>query len=274
METVNSRMLLLLVAVISIGIFALPTTVSRFTGQHTFKNASEVASDSGCRKCHEDIYEEMHSATNQVHWNVPGPKGSNDVFQCTECHTVDFDISVYYQTNSKESVDGHAATTIACLSCHSELAGLGAGGFTCNSCHVGTAKMFDPKVAGSDQFPMHALAYKYGVVHNNEGRKNCSQCHRGANLNVFIEHIDSEITNEEETHRLFYYKSKYPDNQSAINLKDSNTACLGCHSHTRVTISWRRSIGYEMTVNATSRGMKVNLTGVSPITDTTGTSGS
>ena len=118
------RMLLLSVAVLFIGLFAMPSTVSLFTGQHTWKNLTEVASDNGCRKCHEDVYEETHSVINYVHWNIPGTKGTNDVFQCSECHTVDYNISSYYQTNVSGNVSGHAATTIACLACHSGLAGL------------------------------------------------------------------------------------------------------------------------------------------------------
>ncbi len=283
----QGKFILLSVAVLSIGIFALPNTVSLFEGQHTWKNLTEVAGDNTCRKCHEDIYEEMHGAGNYVHWNVPGTKGTNDVFRCSECHTVDYDIGAYFQRNASGNVTGHAATTIACLSCHSGLQGLKAGGNVCFSCHNGPFGLGTTQ-PGTQQFPMHALAYKYGMGHPEDDpthpTKGCPQCHsvsstysdsgdlEPTNDNVFIKLVNATITGTDEAHTLFYYQSKYP-NQTTVNLKDANAACLGCHSHAGVNITWKRSIGYEMNVTALNTGWEVDFTGVSSTTNTTSSSG-
>ncbi len=269
----DSKIVLLSIAVVAVGFFAMPSTVSLFAGQHTFKNASEVAVDNGCRKCHEDVYEETHSPINKLHWHLSGTKGSQDVFSCQECHNVT-NVSTYFQSGIVNTSGAHAATTIACLSCHSSLKGLRSGGGYCMSCHGMTL------TPGRDQFPMHALAWKYGVGHvsNHPDGKHCGQCHRDAKnptkYNVFIKLINATITGADEAHSLYYYKSKYPDNQTTIKLKDANAACLGCHSHAGVNITWKRSIGYDLSVNATDDGMLVNFTGVSTATNTTTTSGS
>ncbi len=266
-------MLLLSGAVLAVGLFALPATLSLFSGQHTFKNTSEVAGDNGCRKCHEDVYEEMHSPINKVHWNLPGAKGSKDVFSCAECHNVT-NVSTYFQSGYSNSSGAHAATTVACLACHSGLKGLRAGASYCTSCHGMTL------TPGPDQFPMHALAWKYGVGHvsNHPNGKHCGQCHldatHPAKANVFIKLVNATITGRDEAHSLYYYESKYPGNQTTIRLKDANTACLGCHSHAGVNITWKRSIGYELSVNVTGDGMPVNFTGASTTMNTTTTSGS
>ncbi len=270
----KSKMLLLSAAVLAVGLFALPATLSLFSGQHTFKNASEVEGDNGCRKCHEDVYEEAHSQINEVHWNLPGAKGSNDVFRCAECHNVT-NVSTYFQNGIVNTSGAHAATTIACLSCHSGLKGLQSGGDVCKSCHNG---IFYKKIPGTQQFPMHALAFKYGVGHPElDPMKNCGQCHLDVTNptkdNVFIKLVNATITGTDEAHTTYYYQSIYP-NQTTIRLKDANTACLGCHSHAGVNITWKRSIGYGLSVNVTGGGMSVNFTGASTTMNTTTTSGS
>ncbi|VVB96261.1 Cytochrome c7 c [uncultured archaeon] len=279
----NNMIMLLSVAVVAIGLFAMPNTVSIFTGQHTWKNITEIASDNGCRKCHEDVYEETHGAFNQVHWRLPGTKGSQDVFSCQECHNVT-NVSAYFQSGIVNTSEAHAATTIACLSCHSGLKGLKAGGNVCFSCHNGA---FRPTVSGSQQFPMHALAYKYGMGHpEDDPVRSCAQCHRVTSTytdtgdieakkdNVFIKLVNATITGADEAHTTYYYQSKYPDNQTTIKLKDANSACLGCHSHAGVNVTWRRSIGYEMTVNTSTAGkFDVNVTGISSTMNVTTTSG-
>lgn len=254
----KSKILLLSVAVMVVGMFAMPETLSLFAGQHTFKNANEVANDTGCRKCHEDIYEEMHNPQNNVHWNIPGAKGTFDVFACTECHSVT-NVSTYFSMNVTVKEKAHAATTVPCLSCHSSLKGLRSGANYCMSCHGYTLS------PGPDQFPMHALAWKYRVGHvsNHPDGKHCGQCHLDANNptkdNVYIKLVNSTITGIDEAHKLYYYESKYPDNQTTIRLKDSNTACVGCHTHTLVTNTWVRKGGYKLTADVTSGSWNVSF---------------
>ena len=48
-------------AVIAIGLFALPGTVAMFGGQHDWYDLNPDGNDVSCEKCHADIYAEMNS---------------------------------------------------------------------------------------------------------------------------------------------------------------------------------------------------------------------
>ncbi len=230
MGKLNTRIVILLIAVIVVGLFAMPTTLSLFSGQHTFKNATEAASDDSCRKCHEDVYEEYHSSANGVHWKRTALTPDAQ-FECRECHDVT-NISAKYISNTNIRADAHAATTVSCLACHSAAAG---GSFLTN--------------------PMHVLAKKtqYGVWDNGD----CGQCHLdaaspGPYPDAFIILVNSTITGSNEAHTEFYYQSKYPENQTDIALKEANTACIGCHTHSGINITWVRSVGYNLSADLTT----------------------
>ncbi|MHC1573150.1 MAG: hypothetical protein ACXQTJ_01670, partial [Candidatus Syntropharchaeales archaeon] len=64
---------LLMIAVISIGIFALPQTAALFSGQHSWYNLSESGSQVPCMKCHGDINAEMIDSNNGVHTTLASP---------------------------------------------------------------------------------------------------------------------------------------------------------------------------------------------------------
>jgi len=46
------------IAVVAVGLFALPSTVSLFSGQHRWYNISGTGNEIPCIKCHADIYDE------------------------------------------------------------------------------------------------------------------------------------------------------------------------------------------------------------------------
>ena len=114
----NSKVLLLSVAVIAIGLFAMPSTLSLFAGQHTFYNGSEVK----CEKCHADIYSELgNSLENTAH--------TAGVFaDCEYCHktnTTNLSVPIsgtananYTGTNVTGNANAHAAVTMECINCH------------------------------------------------------------------------------------------------------------------------------------------------------------
>jgi hypothetical protein len=86
----------------------------------------------------------------------------------------------------------------------------------------------------------------------------CIACHQG---------VDEEITGSDAAHARYYFESAYTtntsaglsqQNQSSIALKGANTACIGCHTHIAMTITWNRSTGYNMTADGT--GGMWNLT--------------
>ena len=70
-----------LIALIGIGIFALPSTIALFSGQHSFYNIDATGNQVPCVKCHGDVKAELGSNNNGV--NSPGPH--KDV-QCEYCH--------------------------------------------------------------------------------------------------------------------------------------------------------------------------------------------
>lgn len=241
----NSRVVLLSIAVVVVGLFAMPTTVSLYAGQHTFENASKVVSDNGCRKCHGDVYDEMHSALNGVHWKRTSLTPDTQ-FQCRECHNVT-NVSVNYITGTKVNDSAHAATTVSCLACHS-----------------------DAKGGGGNTNPMHQLAVKYGIW----GSFDCGQCHRdtgnpGKYPDAYIIKVNSTITGSDEAHSIYYYKSKYPDNQTEIRLKDANAACIGCHTYTIMDITWKRPGGYNISYNWSNKAFDVWQLNSTTATNTT-----
>jgi len=66
----SNKVALMVIAVVAIGIFALPSTVSLFSGQHTWYNLNDTGSQVPCEKCHADIDDEMISTDNGVHRNL------------------------------------------------------------------------------------------------------------------------------------------------------------------------------------------------------------
>jgi len=59
---------LLAVAVVATGIFALPSTVSLFRGQHSWYELSADGNNVPCEKCHAGICDEM--ASTGAHVNI------------------------------------------------------------------------------------------------------------------------------------------------------------------------------------------------------------
>ncbi|MFQ6055932.1 MAG: hypothetical protein ACE5J3_08140 [Methanosarcinales archaeon] len=248
----KSQTILLAIAAVAIGVFAMPSTVSLFTGQHTFYNGSSVK----CEKCHMDIYEEfkkiVDSGGSTAHASAKwtGGTAGQKFFECTECHRVDINISYYYQKGltSGEKPKAHAAQTVPCLACHKG----------------------ELKESG-----MHKLRNKYGMAKGGTGCDNCHYHPKGPRQGdpkvAKIEKIDEEITGTDAVHTPYYYQSLYPDNQTNITLKDANTACIGCHTHTTINMTWKRNIGYDMIINHISG--PYNITFVKNNTMTTTYSG-
>lgn len=108
---------LLTIAVLAIGMYFLPSTVSVFSGQHTFNNGTEVS----CRKCHSDIFDEIYnSPTGAPHLSF----GQN----CIACHRTGRVIMLpaFGGTLGPKGVNitkntpyvAHAAVTLECVFCH------------------------------------------------------------------------------------------------------------------------------------------------------------
>jgi hypothetical protein len=112
-----NKLVLLIIAVVAIGIFALPSTVSLFSGQHTWYALGDTGNQLPCEKCHSDIDDEMVSGDNGVHTTLAGPG--------CDCHRVNTTLTRLGTgvasgdtTGSTPGTTSHAAETIACMVCH------------------------------------------------------------------------------------------------------------------------------------------------------------
>jgi hypothetical protein len=78
----NAKITLALVALVSVGVFALPSTVALFAGQHSFVNIDETGNQIDCIKCHGDIQSELGSQ----HSSVTNTSGPHAAMKCEFCH--------------------------------------------------------------------------------------------------------------------------------------------------------------------------------------------
>ncbi len=122
----GSKLVLVAIAVVAMGLFILPSSVSLFSGQHTWYDLSETArSDVPCEKCHADIKDEMVDADNGIHKGFAGGCG------CHRLNATRVAVGGYGGKKAEEGTTAHAAETIACMICHEEGTGLPfAGGFS------------------------------------------------------------------------------------------------------------------------------------------------
>lgn len=171
---IDSRIVLLGIAVLVIGLFILPETLALFVGQHDFYDTTASGNGIDCLKCHADVRDELNraSAVNTLH-----RFGYSDARMCEDCH----------MTTAPQLKEGlvqgpggqfHAAAAPACLDCHG---GTGPG--------------------------LSALEI---------------------------------ITGSEEVHKAFANES----NISKL-LKGANEACISCHTHIGVNITWTKATTIE-----------------------------
>jgi len=119
----SNKMVLIAVAIVAIGIFALPSTVSLFSGQHSWYGLNTAGNQIPCEKCHMDIQDEMKHDLNGVHTTLDAPG--------CDCHRVtgsallppDTRIGTGVASGDGGTTPGttaHAAATIACMICHEQ----------------------------------------------------------------------------------------------------------------------------------------------------------
>jgi len=131
----KNRTLVLLIAVIMLGLFALPNALSLFSGQHSFDKAGNGTI---CTKCHSDVAAEL--AGSAYHTTMINDANG---YQCKACHsagTINAGlIPTGNQTNGSSGINAglnlltgnftyangtnvtytlHAAVTVECVSCH------------------------------------------------------------------------------------------------------------------------------------------------------------
>ncbi|MCZ7384152.1 MAG: hypothetical protein O8C63_05310 [Candidatus Methanoperedens sp.] len=260
----NSKVILLSLAVVAVGLFALPSTMSLFAGQHTWVDLDEFK----CQKCHQDIYDELTTksayhggfetsygnACARCHYTTPnGNKtGANLTAQQWQKKnsngTTGYsnDTNGYYQA---VNFTAHSAITVECLACHG----------TSNRTFNATSQKWsnNPAIGLQSDTEAHKVFYYASVSNKSVGDVNYSSL---LDKNILASGVP------------LWYDTSMP-NQTVVQLKGTNAACIGCHTHAVVNITWNRAIGYEMNANVTNTGWDVDFTGVSSTTQTNVTSG-
>lgn len=100
----DGKIILLLLSVVAVGMFALPSTLALYTGSHAFVNGSSV----DCGKCHvasmDNIAAELNTSSRP-----------HTTMTCGNCHgSTNPDVSL-----DKGNDHGHAASmSVDCIGCH------------------------------------------------------------------------------------------------------------------------------------------------------------
>ena len=246
----NSRGLLLLtIAVVAVGVFALPSTVSLFSGQHAWYDiSSEKYNQIPCKKCHADVYEEMMSME-PLSKKLAGESSSPHSYMdenCDLCHRTCFEMTYNSSTGkyepssgytyargsgsgSEPGVEAHAVSTIECMDCH----GIPTDGTywnhwsyeeydgRCYLCHGGTGwyrgKYTTIPEKGHTDF-ISAGGFGFGTTTTDTGE-------RAAHKSFVLDSINN------------------------TELEGSNEACIACHTSIPVKIRWTHARSLEF--NAT-----------------------
>ncbi len=137
----SNKLVLIAVAIVAIGIFALPSTVSLFSGQHTWYDLDATGNQLPCQKCHQDIEDEMVSGDNGVHKGLTAPG--------CDCHRVEPPATRIGTGVAKgdggvtPGTTAHAAATIACMICHEQGTTFPfAGGFNQTAVYEGSTPVY------------------------------------------------------------------------------------------------------------------------------------
>jgi len=255
----SKKIILWTVTIVAIGIFALPSTVSLFAGQHVWYDLSAGTNDVPCEKCHADVYEEMQSGANGAHRNLT----------CAMCHRTPFHntynpSSGHYEATSNYTYasgegggstpgkEAHAAATIECMDCHgikldgghfkhTEDPEYDSGNENCWKCH-GTSPS-NAKSRGEWDF-ISAGGFGFDTTTTDSGKPYPDTGEKAAHLKFVLDAIND------------------------TTMKGANEACIACHTHIAVKLNWTHArslefdIGLDDPVTDTSTGVhNWNMTG-------------
>ncbi|MCW3133905.1 MAG: hypothetical protein N2V78_06225 [Methanophagales archaeon] len=213
----SKGIVLLAIAIVAIGIFALPSTVSLFSGQHTWYDLSAAPNDVPCEKCHGEIADEMGSGDNGAHRNLT----------CAMCHRAPFTRYGYarghegppYPGPPSPGEEAHAASTVQCMDCHGIYHDQGKWNH-----------WSDP------EYP------------------DCSKCHWAGGWNDFISAGGFGIedpanpghnTTDTDTGEKAAHKKFVLDAMNETLMDGANEACVACHTRVGVNITWTKNENLE-----------------------------
>ena len=256
----SKKIALMAIAVVAIGIFALPSTVSLFSGQHSWYDlGASIESASGrnnvpCEKCHADIADEMG-----------GENGAHRNLTCAMCHRTPFNTiynptSGHYEPESSITYarghynigskvydptpgeEAHAASVVECMDCHGVYYDnpSGSGGIWnhqsereyvpgwCSKCHGSDLNDGDFISAGG--FGLNTTVPDEGWI----------------GITYFPGYND---TGEKAAHKKFVL-----DAIENPLMEGANEACIACHTRIGVNITWTKNEYLEFTATEDGTG--------------------
>jgi len=257
----GQKIVLIATAIVALGIFVMPSTISLFSGQHYWYNISDGGNEVPCEKCHADVAAEMDVLvgphTNETgygrlkcgycHRTFKIEKGDAGTYDWDQYPDVNLSLEAQYlytyasgdgsgATPGKQS---HAASTIPCMYCHSG----GSHGKAAN--HGSMAEMDCWSCHQSDSPQPHEGRYT--------NAEDCRRCHANAitkgvydvppagGFNLTANATD---TGERAAHKAFVM-----DAISNPDMEDANEACIACHTGIPVQINWTHAM--NLVLNAT-----------------------
>ncbi len=133
----NSKILLIGIGILAVGLVALPQTLALFVGQHNWYDTNTPANGVPCAKCHADVLQEIQTtgAVNTMHSTQTSDGG------CQACHMT----TAAAREGLTVGPGGqfHAAMAPACIDCHSP----GGTGLSAVEVQFGTEEVHKPFVA-------------------------------------------------------------------------------------------------------------------------------
>jgi hypothetical protein len=204
-----NKNLLLVVAIIGIGLFVLPSTLSMFAGQHSWYNPENNGIP--CQKCHFLEEEELAAS------GGPHDPDYSGLLNASANYT-----GIVGEVGGTDFWGGSTELS-RCYGCHQT-----------TGTENASSPLYDTWATQNDT--VHAAVAVW-----------CIDCHPW---------VESELNNSNAAHRDFYVDL----NTSGTSLlQKPNQACLGCHTHVGVNISWTRAefVSYNISVNTTSQSYEV-----------------
>ena len=219
--------ILLIIALIGVGLFIIPSTLSMFAGQHSWYNPTERGLP--CDKCHFLEKDELMSSS--------GPHSPN-YGPATYNSSANYNGTIGFVGGS--TFWGGDNPNDRCYGCHQ----VGAN-------YPVSSPLNSTNTSWSDR---NGTAHAAIVLE-------CVDCHSW---------VDNALNESLSSHDEFYRGL----NTTSGPLKGGNSACIGCHTHVAVNISWTRNTNISFTADKSNGNYTISeLNATGSITNFSSNSG-